>query len=101
MEPRLVADDAGIGCLELSLEANIRGERGTEQLERLCDHALDRHRDPFGKAAATEAQDAVYQSPRTARRMHDVIEVAAQRAPFRRLLLSELAIADDGSEDIV
>ena len=78
-----------------------RGQRCLEQLERFHDDDLNVHRFAIAKAAAAESENALDQHLCALGRVHDVVQIAAQGALFRRLLQGELAVAQDGAEDVV
>src|SRR5580700_10057779 len=101
MQARGIADDRGVACRELLLQSNGGRQRCPQKLERLFDDGLYMHRDPLGHATAAEAQNAIDERASALRGMHDVVEITPQGTACCSVLLRELAVADDGTQDVV
>src|ERR1700685_2987086 len=101
MQARRAADRGGIPGLEPALDANPRRQRGCEQLKCFLDHGLNVYRHALTEPAAAEAENAINQSLCASRRVHDIIKIATQSAARYGMLVRELAIPQDRSEDVV
>src|SRR5260370_42001092 len=55
----------------------------------------------FTEAAAAEPENTIDQRLGTPGRMHHIIHIAPQRGVRRGLLLRELTVAQDGTQDVV
>src|SRR5258708_27860390 len=96
-----IPDHRRIPGFEVALDAYCAGEGGLQQLECFLDDKLDVHWNALTETAAAESENAINERSGAPGRMHDVIEVAAQGSSFRGLLVRELAVPDDGSQDVV
>ena len=101
MQMRRIADHCGVTGCECFLQANPRGQRGCEQLERFLDHRLNVHRHALTEPAAAEAENAVNERLGAPRSVHDIVEVAPQGAAGSRMLVRKLPVPQDRSEDVV
>ena len=59
------------------------------------------HGHPLGDRAAAEREDVVHQALAALAGLHDLVELVFDRATIGRLALRHLAIAEDGTEDVV
>src|SRR6202041_982093 len=84
-----------------AFQAYSRGQRRFQQLQRLFDDELNVHRRAVAETAAAESENAFDQHLGALRRVHDIVEVAAQRAAFRGLLVRQFAVPQDCSEYVI
>ena len=102
MQLRRIADHRRITGLEPLFPAGCRRAarpRCSSSVSSMTDWTFTRR--AVAEAAAAEAENAIDQHLGALGRVHDIVQVAAQRAVWRRLLLREFAVAQDRAEYVV
>src|SRR6266850_2835763 len=98
---RRVADQRGVGGVEGSFEPDVGGQGRSNQFQSLLDDRLNVHVSSFAQPAAAESENTIDEHLGAPRRVHDIVNIAPQRAGWIGFLLREFTVTQDRPRYIV